>query len=372
MAEVVGLERPLQPWLEALGLGHYWPAFEHVGCEMIEDLEEFEGDDSLPSECAMKHFDRARLLRFKPGATSQPPTDYGALLGESGGQPPPLGAGPGIHRLHNEFGLLVCDLPYVTRDVLQGLSFSAAECDSTLLAIASLSGSPLNSGVYDNDTEDGQNVVSSDGTGSDLSRTKSAPAMAEFQEWLKAIHLEKYFPVLKEQGLDIIEDLVELADDASTLDEFGLKPFEQARLLRAADFAGGPETSALARAQAVGGGGDSGGAGGAALQRWLASNGLSKLVEALTVGGGLHVCDLPYVTGAELSAVGVPAAAHASFLAAASPPRPSSLDSEFVDYGVAAPIREVASVLTSTQPAFATPRTGACIDNPTCAHSLCT
>lgn len=231
--ESESLGGPLAPWLQALGLGTYWDEFERVGCDTLDDLEEFTSPEAAPIE-GLKYFDTRRLLRIKAQAKGSPGGNAAAaaesLVHRDGGAvAPPESAAAVVSRLHAQHGLLVCDAPHVRREDLAALQLPEAEHDATMQALQALGGPSAAVTAAAPTADDGQPDSGA------LQKTKSVPAQQEFVTWLSAIHLGGHAAAFTERGLDTLEDVGELRDHPSLADELGLKLFEGKRLLRAAD-----------------------------------------------------------------------------------------------------------------------------------------
>lgn len=240
-----------------------------------------------------------------------------------------------MSRLYTEHGLRACDVRHVTRKDLEQIGTSAQECDTILELLANApsvakpdAASPDAASPVSEDSDEDD-----DTNGGTLGRTKSKQAADEFDRWLAAIHLEAYAPLLHQMGMDDVDDVGEVLEDASALEKIQLKIFEQARFLRAAstvEAAGAKganhldlaaEVGTFTRTPSGGVGLDRSASVGGDIIGWLGRHSLQHLIDPLVTDAGLHTCDLAHVTDEELTRAGVAEAAdRKAFLLAVQQP----------------------------------------------------
>lgn len=274
------------------------------------------------SLCRLRSILRFRdsaLERRHSGAPGESAADAAEkVITAEGGTGEPAYGGEIAARLHAEHGLRACDMRHVTHDQLEAAGVAKEECSAALNALVTPppapepAPAPVESAPATAPTPAAAGDEEDDGL---LRPTMSKQAQTAFDRWLSAIHLDEYASAMHSQGMDDLTDLTEVLEDDRALEQFKLKLFEQARLLRAAaTIDAGDERDDVERAASVGavqrsasggiGLGRSASAGGDAVS-WLQRQKLGHLVEMLAGNGGLHLCDLNHVTDEQLQAAGV-------------------------------------------------------------------
>ena len=271
--------------------------------------------------------DQTLERRYSDGSGESAAEAARTVVTTEGGTGKPLFGGELVSRLHTEHGLRACDARYVTREDLEQIGTSAEQCSIILELLANPAPAP-SAEPSDARPDAGVSAAEADDDGA-ISRTQSSKAASEFDAWLAAIHLQRYASMIKDKGMDVIDDVAEVLEDASALDTFQLRLFEQARFLRAAATIAGAEgnsTRQLEHAAGIGtlkrtasgqiGLDRSGSAGD--IVSWLGMHSLQHLADPLVADAGLHICDLPHVTDEQLQRAGVEPNDRSAFLLAVS------------------------------------------------------